>query len=699
MAEEIIKARVWTKVDTLENWNNNPLLLGPGEMALVTTPSGIPLNMKWGDKTERKRFSDLPFAISYDQGQFVAIDGPGELPTPVSEVGYSLVGPGTYTYPGQADIVIESDEMGILVWGNSEWILSSVIDIPNNSSNAPDWESKEYSKGDLVINNGVLWVSLTTGNLEEPIQDSENWKRISTYDLVDYFLGGEDKAASARDVKELNERIEFYDRPDLMYKYFIADKENNVVDRLLSENHDSYRFLPEGLSFYTIDRPDLGAIILVDKDGLFLSDTSTGDSGGGASSNDSFSLPLWNPPEQGAFSVGESGSNSIVGNYDSLIAAYDDLMANENTNDFIDPYVTRDIIGYSGVDDIPIYKYAINNPNAKSKVLLIGGTHANEKLYIWTLYYFMKHVLEDWQTNPLLEYFRWNVQLEVLPCRSPYTIANSVRARGFRVVPETTPIPFSWTKSGGTVTLTFDTGDFPDDGFLSGANYFTAVPAADLEGKTSFGVITSSDEVSIPLNAYKIGQVIAGNSISFTVPSGGASSGTGTFQVWVDPNRNAHVPGTTVWSDFVGGTGVQQDDAGNTVGFADNKGTRPSSLVENRALFALANQERYDYAVDAHSNASYNYISYDRSTGFIPDIDKILAESGYYENRPNQVNDSINSINPLVIRALTVGYNTPAHTIEWGGGTLYSATGDMVRGGMRWLSIVLKDSIAKVVNK
>ena len=130
MAEEIIKARVWTKVDTLENWNNNPLLLGPGEMALVTTPSGIPLNMKWGDKTERKRFSDLPFAISYDQSQFVAIDGPGELPTPESEVGYSLVGPGTYTFAGQDDIIAPDGRLSQLLWDGTTWSLVDMGELP-----------------------------------------------------------------------------------------------------------------------------------------------------------------------------------------------------------------------------------------------------------------------------------------------------------------------------------------------------------------------------------------------------------------------------------------------------------------------------------------------------------------------------------------------------------------------------------------
>lgn len=129
MAEIIQEARVWTKVDTLENWNNNPLLLGPGEMALVTNDSGIPLNMKWGDKTERKRFSDLPFAIAYDQGQFVAVSGTS-LPASDGNVHYSLVGEGTYTRAGQSDVVVPVGDMGIIVDDGTTWSLASSVTLP-----------------------------------------------------------------------------------------------------------------------------------------------------------------------------------------------------------------------------------------------------------------------------------------------------------------------------------------------------------------------------------------------------------------------------------------------------------------------------------------------------------------------------------------------------------------------------------------
>lgn len=130
MADEIIQARLWTKVDTLENWNNNPLLLGPGELALVTNGQGVPMNMKWGDKTERKRFSDLPFAIAYDQGQFVAVTSTNLPASTAGVVRYSLVGEGTYTRAGQSDVVVPTGKIGIIVDDGATWSVSSLITLP-----------------------------------------------------------------------------------------------------------------------------------------------------------------------------------------------------------------------------------------------------------------------------------------------------------------------------------------------------------------------------------------------------------------------------------------------------------------------------------------------------------------------------------------------------------------------------------------
>lgn len=63
MADEIIKARVWQKVDTEENWLLNPLILGEGEQGFVWDGTQDPVNFKIG--TGDKTFAELPYFIAY----------------------------------------------------------------------------------------------------------------------------------------------------------------------------------------------------------------------------------------------------------------------------------------------------------------------------------------------------------------------------------------------------------------------------------------------------------------------------------------------------------------------------------------------------------------------------------------------------------------------------------------------------------
>lgn len=403
-------------------------------------------------------------------------------------------------------------------------------------------------------------------------------------------------------------------------------------------------------------------------------------------------LPLWDPPLQKPFSISVAGNQTMLGNYDVLISAYDELME-QFGGPPEKPYISKTAIGNSGVGDIPIYKYSLNPGEAKHKILLVAGTHANEKMYIWALYHFTSELLGNWESSPFLEYLRQNVQIDILPCRSPYTLANAVRKRGFRVIPETEPVAFSWVKNGDAVTLTFAVADFPDDGFLSGENYFTSAPAHALVNGTSLGVITSSDPVALPLNSYKITGVLAGNSVTIQAPdAAGDSSGTGTFQVWVDPNRNANAKGSTLWEDYTTGTSPQPADAGHSVGIHNAKGTRPLSLVENRHFIHLVEQEQYDYIMDMHAPAADNYLSYNHPEGFSIDTDKLLAESAMFVTTSSRIIDRSASASmiPSPLTAITEDHGIITHTIEWGSG-LYSATAQDVTNALRWMGIVLKE--------
>src|SRR5690625_4598353 len=146
----IIDARVRQKTATLSEWNSSDLVLLDGEQAFVLSDNGMPINFKIGDGT--KRFSELPFWIEYDQGQYINVDS-NALPTPSANVGYSLVGSGTYTQSGGSDIVVPDGSMGILFWDGSEWSLSQSVEMPEQSADGEIEEGDHRAvSGDTVFN-------------------------------------------------------------------------------------------------------------------------------------------------------------------------------------------------------------------------------------------------------------------------------------------------------------------------------------------------------------------------------------------------------------------------------------------------------------------------------------------------------------------------------------------------------------------
>lgn len=592
---------------------------------------------------------------------------------PTGEVRTADVASGKWYNFGSGAVEATADKRWRAYWNGTSWSLVDMGELPGDPT------EQEYNT-----------------NTELPLSGLAIGKGISKN-----FTGGENKLASARDVKELNLRVNFFDRPDLPYYYPIIGKLNRVYDRILSENYDGGRMLPEGTSVYYIDRPDLSIVILVDRDGRLL---SSEESGGVSPSPISASQPNfapWNPPVQQPFSIPKEGDvNQPLGNYDLLIAEYDALLPLVNINPNFGTYAFKSSIGTTNLGAYEIYKYSFIPPNPKAKVLLMGGTHANEKMYIECMYLFAKALCEDWHTNDFLSFLRWNVQIDILPCRSPYTLANDLPqwGSGQRLIPETPPVPFSWTRVGTTVTLTFEDADFPvSDGFLTPDNYFTSVPATDIIGKTSFYVPTSSDANAIPFGQYtgiyRIASVINSKSITFNVAgASGATTGTGEFQFWVDPNRNMEVPNTSNWSDF---TAPQSVVFG--IGDFANKGTRPLSLIENRLLVNNATTEKYDLIIDGHSDAGDNDIRYDTSSGFTPDTERMLGETSAFNAGTSNVADETSITTPYTTRALTRLLDNPFHTIEWGSG-LRSANGTQVQDALRWMGIVLKNNIVKIIN-
>lgn len=145
MCAQVIEARVKQKKDTLANWEANPMILLDGEQAFVVNGDGQPVNFKIGDGS--KTFAQLPYWIDYAGGQYISIDG-NALPTPTVDVGYTFVGPGTYTFAGQPDIVAPEGRLSQLLWDGSSWSLVDMGELPVVPADA------EIELGDLRAASG-----------------------------------------------------------------------------------------------------------------------------------------------------------------------------------------------------------------------------------------------------------------------------------------------------------------------------------------------------------------------------------------------------------------------------------------------------------------------------------------------------------------------------------------------------------------
>ncbi|NKI28265.1 hypothetical protein HCG49_17055 [Arenibacter sp. 6A1] len=517
----------------------------------------------------------------------------------------------------------------------------------------------------------------------------------------------------------LNEGKEFLnvDRPDLakIYGQIISVDENlNILNDLSKE-------IIKGEEF---DRPDIESVT-VDKDGLALNfnikstvnnpeNLFVKDSGEIDRPDLGFALvdlyrniiyvqskatpreevppkelkyvsEFYNPPVQEAFNVEVDPSWLI--DYDLCIENWDSLVNDNPTNPEVQPYITKAEIGRSGAGDKPIYRYNFKPRKPLHRVLLMAGTHANEKMYIKHLFSVMKIITEDWTTSPVLEYFRRYVDFTVIPVRCPNSLSWSERPFGSRTSAETDPIPVSWIKNGSEVTIVLDELSFPST-YFNVNTYFTS--SLGLEGKTTVGIMATSDTVGLPRNAYTIKEVVNGNTIIVDAPDDlGDESGTGELQVWVDANRNADYN----WESFTPTLTSKQGDVFK-YGVYDEKGTMPFSLPENRALKSITDVEYFDFIIDCHSPARDHYLSY-------PKVLETPRSLEFYDNIKEYA--SIFSLSDF--EKLGPAWDVPPYplnyygdqgklfyTLEWGSG-LREATVKQSTDATRWLFLCISEAL------
>src|SRR5690606_13315272 len=96
---------------------------------------------------------------------------------------------------------------------------------------------------------------------------------------------------------------------------------------------------------------------------------------------------------------------------------YDALLGEVNINPNVTPYLSKRSIGLSTITNKDTWMYSLKPVNPKAKILIIAGTHAGEKAYIHVLRSLIRDLSINWETNRLLEFLRWNIQIDIIPVR------------------------------------------------------------------------------------------------------------------------------------------------------------------------------------------------------------------------------------------------------------------------------------------
>lgn len=97
------------------------------------------------------------------------------------------------------------------------------------------------------------------------------------------------------------------------------------------------------------------------------------------------------------------------------------------TNDH-SSYITQTLLGNDTSGEYPIYLYdlnpqLVNDPRREKKlpkIIIHANIHGEEKGSAISLSHFLYDLANNWNTNSLLEWIRWNVHLIVVPLSNPY---------------------------------------------------------------------------------------------------------------------------------------------------------------------------------------------------------------------------------------------------------------------------------------
>lgn len=116
--------------------------------------------------------------------------------------------------------------------------------------------------------------------------------------------------------------------------------------------------------------------------------------------------------------------------YESFIANTWELLREENPE-----YITRNTIIKDTSGAFDIYEYVFEPETYSKTVFLISGVHGDEYEAFWSLYYFMKKIVEDADNHDRMVGLKESIRYVVIPIVNPWGMQNKSRANSRWVDP------------------------------------------------------------------------------------------------------------------------------------------------------------------------------------------------------------------------------------------------------------------------
>lgn len=119
--------------------------------------------------------------------------------------------------------------------------------------------------------------------------------------------------------------------------------------------------------------------------------------------------------------IGEAGSpfDYTNDNHELVYGLFDDLQADAPN------YIQKNVLG-NVHNGLPVNEYQFipvrpvhSTVKPYPKILIGAAVHGGEGLAVATLYYMMKRITQEWQTDERLDYLRHNLNLKIVPLRNP----------------------------------------------------------------------------------------------------------------------------------------------------------------------------------------------------------------------------------------------------------------------------------------